>query len=142
MIHLKKHSLNLILFLIPCVLYSGCALFTESKEKLAKYCPGLKVDLNNVNIKSNANNNESRVSYILGYNADNEQEVEDYFMNGNHGYTTLRDNAFFIREDKEKEALSDVDIAVGKTIDHHKTHTIVVFNKSKSRIIIIETTKG
>src|SRR5471030_3296753 len=97
-----------IILISVALLFTGCLLFTEGQKKLHTYCPGLIIDLDSVNTSGYTNLDlSSRSVYILGYDPGDERSVKNYFFKSGLGYSTIKDNAFFKKDDNDYKFLGD-----------------------------------
>jgi hypothetical protein len=133
----------IFLLILPFAL-SSCHLFDEAKQKLLVYCPGLNISLNGVHIQEHTEADMSdKKLFVLSYSSDNDQTVDKYFLNGAHGFTNMPNDALFQKEAKDvntddDKALNDGDVVVAKTITKTNGHTLVMFNQTQKKILIME----
>jgi hypothetical protein len=132
MIFFKKNYPYLLILL----LFSSCHIFTESKKKLAEYCPGLDVNINGMNWQKTA----LKKIYVLHYDEDSQKKVETYFGKPDNGYVEGKTGDFAnieIGEDHDL-VINGNDHIMVKAIQTSKGTTKVVFDETTQRIVIIE----
>ena len=123
-----------ILLLALSSISFGCKFITEGKQKLANYCPGLKIsDPGMTYAYSNG-----KAFYVIDYDQSSQEAVKAYFENKENGFADEKDGDFYNLTLDDKPVIEKTDNILGKTLKHSKGNTEVIFNESTRRIIIIE----
>ena len=125
----KLAPLVLLLFLS-----SGCKFFTEGKNKLKAYCPGLNIGVSGVSWSGNA----ARDAYVLEYDRDSQKKVVTYFEDKTNGFADVKNGDFYDIKINDDEVIDRNDHGLLKTIEKRKGTAEVVFNETTRRIIIVE----
>ncbi len=135
---LKTQRIKLYVIALTIVL-AGCYAQPEAQDKLTHYCPELNLEITGASSGEYTNLDQSgRRTYILTYNPDDEGHVNDYFVEGGYGFVKMTDNAFFDKDSGDTTFLKPDHIAVGKRFRSGKNLSVVVFNKTRHSIMIIE----
>ena len=131
-------SMNLFIritsVLMLIFLLSGCKFFTEGKNKLKVYCPGLNVGVSGVSWSGNG----ARDVYVLEYDRDAQKKVVAYFEDKTNGFAEVKNGDFYDIEISDDKVIDRNDHVLLKTIEKKKGTAEVVFNETTRRIIIIE----
>jgi hypothetical protein len=130
-----KSNLKLIVLMLALFfIVFGCQFITEGKQKLAHYCPGLKITISGISYAFSG----GRGSYIVDYEPSSQQAVRTYFEKQDNGFAEEKDGDFYNIELDDKPIIDRTDNILSKTFKHAKGNTEVIFNKTTRRIIIIE----
>jgi hypothetical protein len=79
--------------------------------------------------------------YICNYDSIYESHVENYFLDGKRGYMVMEKNDLFKKYNSDDTLVNDHDLIVGKKLKANDKNSIILFDKTKRRIIIIEYSK-
>jgi hypothetical protein len=128
-------KLKLLVFILTLLfMVSGCQFITEGKQKLAYYCPGLKIATPGITYVFSG----GKGSYVIDYEPSSQKEVKAYFEKNENGFTEEKDGDFYNIQLDDKPVIDSTDNILGKTFKHTKGNTEVIFNGTTRRIIIIE----
>ncbi|MBB3056668.1 hypothetical protein [Mucilaginibacter gotjawali] len=125
----------MIIPLLPLLfLLSGCKFFTEGKNKLKAYCPGLNIGVSGVSWSGNA----ARDAYVLEYDRDSQKKVVTYFEDKANGFAEVKNGDFYDIEIDNDKIIDRNDHVLIKTIEKKKGTAEVIFNETTRRIVIVE----
>src|SRR5258708_29074642 len=129
----STHKL-LVPLLVLFFIVSGCKFITEGKQKLARYCSGLKINSPGMTYAFS----DGRGFYVIDYDRSSQQNVKTYFEKKENGFVEEKDGDFYNLELDGKPVIDKTDNIFGKTFIHAKGNTEVVFNETTRRILIIK----
>jgi hypothetical protein len=130
----KNLKIRITPFLMLIFLLSGCKFFTEGKNKLKVYCPGLNVSVIGVSWSGNA----ARDVYVLEYDRDSQKKAAAYFEDRANGFAEVKNGDFYDIEIDNDKVTDRNDNVLVKTIEKKKGSAEVIFNETTRKIIIVE----
>ncbi len=113
---------------------SSCNFVGDAKTKFARYCPGLKINTAGI---SYAYSN-GKTFYVISYDQSSQKEVKTYFEKKENGFGENKDSDLYDLKFNDDPAIDKSDNILTKTIKHRKGSTVVVFNETTRRILIID----
>ena len=127
---IKKTSTGILI----CLLLSGCVFFAAAGKKLSEYCPGLNIKLGGVNISSN----NGREVTVVDYDNAWQKKVNAYFTDKANGFAGGNPRRYEDIKAGDDAVVADGDSILTKTIDKGNKTTMVIYNVSTRRIVIVE----
>lgn len=104
-------------------LVTGCNFIKDGKNKLAHYCPGLKVDISGINYSYK----NGTKTYTFDYAGASQKAVDAYFGEPKNGFTSSDGKSF-----------DSQGFILAKTFKEPKGEAQVVYSKLTQQIIIVE----
>src|ERR1700749_3895716 len=127
---LKRTSAGLLI----CLVLYGCGFLAAPGQKVSKYCPGLNLKINGVNIWST----ESRKITVVQYEDSYQGKVDAYFGDKSKGYGVGNPREYLDLKNGEDHAVSEGDSILTATVLGTNVTGTVIYNATTKRIIIIE----